>query len=67
MCIRFITDVESESPAVQEAVQRMMQELRDDRVEEEARLATVKAQAVAAVEHAIDAAGHTEPGTRLAS
>jgi hypothetical protein len=61
--IRFITDLASEAPALQDAVQQMMYDLSSDRVEEEARLADIKARAVAAVEHAINAASRQEPGS----
>ena len=62
--IRFFDDISGESPAVQEAVSRMMQEMKVERAEEEARLAEAKARAVAAVENAI--AGSQESGSRLA-
>jgi hypothetical protein len=62
--IRFFDDISDESPAVQEAVGRMLQEMKAERAEEEARVAEAKALAVAAVENAM--AGHQESGSRLA-
>jgi hypothetical protein len=51
--IRFFDDISGESPAVREAIGRMVQELKVERAEEESRLAEAKARAVAAVENAI--------------
>ncbi len=62
--IRFFDDISGESAAVQEAIGRMVQELRVERAEEESRLAEAKARAVAAVENAI--ADHQESSSRLA-
>jgi hypothetical protein len=62
--IRFFDDISGESSAVQEAIGRMVQELKVERAEEESRLAEAKARAVAAVENAI--ADHHESGSRLA-
>ena len=62
--VRFIDDVSSESAGVQEAVSRMIAEMKAERAEEDAQLAEAKARAVAAVEEAI--AHQDDPGSRLA-
>jgi hypothetical protein len=64
--IRFFDDLRGESPAVQEAIGQMVQELKVERAEEESRLAEAKARAVAAVESVITDNQGSDSGSRLA-
>ena len=65
--IRFIDDLSSESPAVQQAVAAMIDEMEAERLQEEFDEAEAKAAAIAAVESAMAAASRLGRASRLAS